>query len=106
MHWAYYGEDNTYRANLIGPSKSLRRRRLRTFRDNKAHSNEWHGFRFHHFEQFFEFRNSVGVPVFENSWSYRNTQHGIYAYSKFIICGQSDLTEISNTNVFLVPFFL
>ena len=88
MHWALYGEDYKYYAQYIGPRQGMRRTTLGTFRGNKAHSNEWQGFRLHHFEQFFSHRNEVdgeGVPVFEDTWAYRNYQHGIYTYSEYIL---------------------
>ena len=51
MHWANYGEDNVYWGNLIGESKNMRTRPLGAFRNNKAHTSDWQGFRFHNFEQ-------------------------------------------------------
>lgn len=60
----------------------MRSKPLGVFRNNKAHSNYWQGFRFHHFEQFFQFRNDVDVPIFEGTMAYRNREQGIYSYSK------------------------
>jgi hypothetical protein len=72
--WRTLGEDN------IDTGKgSIRRLEMKTFKDNKAHSNEWQGFSLYDFEQFFEFRDYDRVPIFENIQSYRNQQHGIYA---------------------------
>jgi hypothetical protein len=51
---------------------------MKTFKDNKAHSNEWQGFSLYDFEQFLEFQDYERVPIFENIQSYRNQQHGIY----------------------------
>ena len=84
MDWRNRGEDNKDRGNLISPNRSRRRLPLGTFKNNKAHSNYWQGYRFHHFEQFFQYRNDVDVPKFENMMAYRNREHGIYAYSKFL----------------------
>lgn len=84
MDWRNRGEDNKDRGNLISPNNSRRRLPLGTFKNNKAHSNYWQGFRFHHFEQFFQYRNDVDVPKFENMMAYRNREHGIYAYSKLL----------------------
>ena len=81
LHWAINGEDNVHQGNLIGESKGMRYRPLGTFRNNKAHTNDWQGFRFHHFEQFFSYRNEVNIPVFENMMAYRHREHGIYAYN-------------------------
>lgn len=82
MDWRSWGEDNISNGNLIGPGGSMRHKPLGVFRNNKAHSNYWQGFRLHHFEQFFQFRNDVDVPIFEGTMAYRNREHGIYAYSK------------------------
>lgn len=79
--WRTVGEDQCDRCNLIGSSKNMRRNRLGAFRGNKAHSNMWQGFRLHHFEQFFQYRNDIDVPVFEDVWAYRNREHGIYTYN-------------------------
>ena len=64
----------------------MRRTSLGTFRGNKAHSNMWQGYRLHHFEQFFQYRNDIegeGVPVFEDTWAYRNREQGVYSYSEY-----------------------
>lgn len=54
---------------------------MKTFRDNKAHSNMWQGFSFADFEQFFDLRDFDRVPVFKNTQSYRNREHGIYSHN-------------------------
>lgn len=58
---------------------SIRRLEMKTFRDNKAHSNTWQGFSFYDFEQFLELRDYERVPIFHNVQSYRNREHGIYS---------------------------
>lgn len=74
--WRTLGEDN-----IDTEKGSIRRLEMKTFRDNKAHSNMWQGFSIYEFEQFFELRDFERVPVFENVQSYRNRQHGIYSYN-------------------------
>jgi hypothetical protein len=71
--WRTLGEDN------VDTGKgSIRRLEMKTFKDNKSHSNNWQGFIFYDFEQFFSYRDYDRVPLFENIWSYRNQQQGIY----------------------------
>ena len=61
---------------------------MKTFQDNKAHSNWWQGFSIDYFEQFYELRDFDRVPVFTNIQSYRNREHGIHVHktvaAKFI----------------------
>jgi hypothetical protein len=52
---------------------------MKTFKNNKAHSNMWQGFSLYDFEQFFQFRDYNRVPIFTNIQSYRNREHGIYS---------------------------
>ena len=71
--WRTLGEDN-----VDTKKGSIRRLEMKTFKDNKAHSNTWQGFSLYDFEQFFDLRDFDRVPVFENIQSYRNREHGIY----------------------------
>jgi hypothetical protein len=52
---------------------------MKSFRDNKAHSNTWQGFALYDYEQFLTFQDYQRAPLFENMQSYRNQQHGVYA---------------------------
>lgn len=52
---------------------------MKTFENNKAHSNKQQGFAMYDFEQFFTHRDFKQVPVFSNVQSYRNREHGIYS---------------------------
>lgn len=83
LSWRSYGEDHCANCNLIGPGGSIRRKPMGLFLNNTAHSSWNQGFRIHHFEQFFTFRNEEDVPVFQNMKAYRNREHGIYAYSEW-----------------------
>ena len=72
--WRTLGEDN------VDTGKgSIRRVHMKTFKNNKAHSNMQQGFAIYDFEQFFNNRDFNDVPVFENVQSYRNREHGIYS---------------------------
>eukprot|EP00804_Cyclotella_cryptica_P014145 CCRYP_005584-RA/>CCRYP_005584-RA protein AED:0.03 eAED:0.03 QI:259/1/1/1/0.94/0.9/20/117/3951 len=72
--WRTLGEDN------VDTNKgSIRRLEMKSFRDNKAHSNSWQGFALYDYEQFLTFQDYERVPLFENIQSYRNQQHGVYA---------------------------
>jgi hypothetical protein len=96
MDWRTRGEDNAHNANLIGPGGSMRRKPMRIFRYNTAHSNWWQGYRLHHFEQYW---NWGATPLFENTSAYRNREHGIYTYSEL---RKADVCLSS----FLVPRYL
>jgi len=72
--WRTLGED------YVDTNKgSIRRLEMKSFRDNKAHSNTWQGFALYDYEQFLTFQDNQRVPLFENIQSYRNQQHGVYA---------------------------
>ena len=84
LYYRTYGEDKVNsNSNRIGPGGNPRRKAMKTFRGNKAHSNYYRGFILENFEQFFSFRNEVNVPIFENLKAYRNREWGIYTNSEF-----------------------
>ena len=70
--WRTLGEDN-----VDTKKGNLRYLEMKTFKDNKAHSNR-QGVLFYDFEQFRKFRDYDRVPIFENIQSYRNEEFGIY----------------------------